>query len=263
MITIGIDPILFSIGHLHIRWYGLIVITAVLVGVWLVAREAERKGFKKEDIYDATIWVIIGGMIGARLFHVLDHWPDEYAANPIRALYIWEGGLAIWGAVVGGLIVVAILARLRGWQLPKLLDAAAPGLALAQAIGRIACVITGDAMGKPTTGPFGFAYSNPNAMVPKLGVYYTPMPVFEIIANLGIFVLLWQLRKKNWPDGLLFLVYLSLYSIERFFLAFTSSYQIIAFGMTQSQIIALISLAIAVPLIVRTLMQSQRALAVR
>ena len=263
MITIGIDPIIFSIGHLHVRWYGLIVITAIMVGVWLVVRESARKGFKKEDIYDAAIWVILGGMIGARLFHVLDHWPDVYTANPIRALYIWEGGLAIWGAVFGGLIVAAILARRNGWQLPKLLDAAAPGLALAQAIGRIACIITGDAMGKQTMGPFGFAYTNPNAMVPQLGVFYTPMPVFEIIANLGIFALIWQLRKRNWPDGLLFLVYLSLYSIERFFLAFTSSYRIIAFGLTQSQIVALVSLAIAVPLIVRTQMHRQRSVVVR
>ena len=263
MITIGIDPIIFSIGHLHFRWYSLIVITAIIVGVWLSAREAARKGFKKEDIYDAAIWVILGGMIGARLFHMLDHWPDEFAANPIRALYIWEGGLAIWGAVAGGLIVVAILARLRGWRLPKLLDAVAPGLVLAQAIGRVACIITGDAMGKPTTGPFGFAYTSPNAMVPQLGVYYTPMPVYEIIANLGIFALLWQLRKRKWPDGLLFLVYLSLYSIERFFLAFTSSYQIMAFGLTQSQIVALVSLAVAVPLIMRSLMHRHHAVAAK
>lgn len=252
MITIGIDPIIFSIGHFHLRWYSLIVLTAIAVGIWLTAHEAARKGFKKEDVYDAAIWVILGGLVGARLFHVLDHWPDEYAANPIQALYIWEGGLAIWGALAGGLISIAILARIRGWRLPRLLDAAAPGLALAQAIGRIACVITGDAMGKPTTGPFGFAYNSPNAMVPQLGVYYTPMPVYEIIVNLGIFVLLWRLRKRNWPDGLLFLVYLSLYSLMRFFLAFTSSYQIAAFGLTQSQIVALISLAVAVPLIVRT-----------
>jgi phosphatidylglycerol:prolipoprotein diacylglycerol transferase len=263
MITIGIDPIIFSIGHLHIRWYSLIVIAAIIVGVWLAAREAVRKGSKYDDIYDAAIWAIIGGMIGARLFHVLDHWPDEYAANPIRALYIWEGGLAIWGAVAGGLLVVAILAKLRGWRLPKLLDAAAPGLVIAQAIGRVACIITGDAMGKPTTGPFGFAYTNPNAMVPQLGVYYTPMPVYEIIVNLGIFVLLWQLRKRNWPDGLLFLVYLSLYSIERFFLGFTSSYQIIAFGLTQSQIIALVSLAVAVPLIARAYLYRQHLIPAR
>ncbi len=146
-------------------------------------------------------------------------------------------------------MAAALLARRRGWRLPRLLDAVAPGLVLAQAIGRIACIITGDAMGKPTSGPFGFAYTSPNAMVPQLGVYYTPMPVYEIIANLGIFALLWQLRKKNWPDGLLFLVYLALYSIERFLLAFTSSYQITAFGLTQSQVVALAALAVALPLI--------------
>jgi phosphatidylglycerol:prolipoprotein diacylglycerol transferase len=190
-------------------------------------------------------------LIGARLFHVLDHWPHEYAMDPVRALYIWEGGLAIWGAVVGGLMAVALLAWRRGWKLPRLLDAVAPGLVLAQAIGRVACLITGDAMGKPTTGPFGFAYTSPNAMVPQLGVYYNPMPVYEIIANLGIFALLWQLRKRNWPDGLLFLVYLTLYGIERFLLGFTSSYQVIAFGLTQSQIVALIALAVAMPFIVR------------
>lgn len=257
MFTITLDPILFSIGHLQIRWYSLIILTAISVGVWLVAREAARKGFKKEDIYDSAIWIVVGGLLGARLFHVLDHWKDTFSANPIRALYIWEGGLAIWGGVAGGLIVAAILAWRKGWRYSRLLDAAAPGLVLAQAIGRVACVITGDAMGKSTSGPFGFAYTSPNAMVPQLGVYYTPMPVYEIVANLVIFTLLWNLRKKNWPDGLLFLLYLTLYSIERFFLAFTSSYQIMAFGMTQSQVVALISLAIAIPMTAWTLLRSR------
>lgn len=259
MITVSIDPIIFSIGHFMLRWYSLIVVTAIIVGVWLSAREAERKGFKKEEIYDSALYVILAGLLGARLFHVLDHWPDEYAANPIRALYIWEGGLAIWGGVIFGLIAVTILAWRRGWRLPALLDAAAPGLVLAQAIGRIACVITGDAMGKPTTGPFGFAYTSPNAMVPQLGVYYTPMPVYELIANLGIFALLWQLRKRNWPDGLLFLVYLSLYSVMRFTLAFTSSYQVIALGLTQSQIVAVLALVVALPLIVLTQLRQPKA----
>lgn len=257
MFTITLDPIVFSIGHLQIRWYSLIVLTAILIGVWLTAHQAARKGFRKGDVYDAAIWIVFGGLLGARLFHVLDHW-NEYAANPIRMLYLWEGGLAIWGAVAGGLVVGAILARRRRWSFPRLLDAAAPGLVLAQAVGRVACVITGDAMGKPTSGPFGFAYTSPNAMVPQLGVYYTPMPVYEIVANLIIFALLWSLRRKGWPDGLLFLLYLTLYSIERFFLAFTSSYQIIAFGLTQSQIAALVSLVVAIPLIVRSLKNGPR-----
>ncbi|NOH02617.1 MAG: prolipoprotein diacylglyceryl transferase [Chloroflexi bacterium] len=246
MITISVDPVIFNIGHFAVRWYSLILLVAIGIGIWLTAREAERKDFKKDDIYDAAVWIVMGGLIGARLFHVLDHWPHEYAANPIRALYIWEGGLAIWGALIGGLITGALVAWRRGWRFPKLLDAAAPGLVLAQAIGRIACVITGDAMGKPTDGPFGFAYTNPNVMVPQLGVYYTPMPVYELVINLGIFAVLWGwgFRKRIGPDGRLFLVYLTLYSLERFFLAFTSSYRIIAFGLTQSQIVAIFGFAI-------------------
>ncbi|HLF28970.1 MAG TPA: prolipoprotein diacylglyceryl transferase [Anaerolineae bacterium] len=257
MITISIDPVIFSIGHIMIRWYSIIVTFAIGVGVWIAWREAKRKGLTEKHFNDILIWAIAAGLIGARLFHVIDHWPHEYAANPIRALYIWEGGLAIWGAVVGGFLAVAVFAWRRKLPLGRLLDIAAPGVVLGQALGRVACVITGDAMGKPTTGPFGFAYTNPGAMVPQLGVYYTPMPVFEMIANLGIFALLWQLRKRNWPDGLLFLVYLSLYSVERFLLAFTSSYEIIAFGLTQSQIVALISLAVALPLIARMLARTR------
>jgi phosphatidylglycerol:prolipoprotein diacylglycerol transferase len=258
MITITLDPVLFHAGAFALRWYSLIVLTAIVVGIWLTAREAERRGFKQDDIYDAAIWIIVGGLIGARLFHVMDHWSMEFARNPIRALYIWEGGLAIWGALVGGLMTAALIAWRRGWRFPRLLDAAAPGLVLAQAIGRVACVITGDAMGKPTTGPFGFAYTSPNALVPQLGVYYTPMPVYEIIANLGIFFILWKLRTRNWSDGSLFLVYLVLYSLERFFLAFTSSYRIIAFGLTQSQLVALFGLVIGVGLLAWKLRQMRQ-----
>lgn len=259
MITINIDPVLFSVGHFMLRWYSLIVTSAVAIGVWVAWREAKRKGLGEDDFSDALIWVIVAGLIGARLFHVIDHWPDEFAANPIRILYVWEGGLAIWGAVVGGLAALAMVAWRRHLRLGFLADVGAPGLVLGQGLGRAACIITGDAMGKPTDGPFGIAYANPGAMVPQLGVYYTPMPVFEILGNLTIFGIIWALRKKSWPDGLLFLVYLSLYSVERFFLAFTSSYQIVALGLTQSQIVALVALAVALPLMVWMRLRRLRA----
>lgn len=252
MITISLDPVLLSIGHFAVRWYGVIVAAAIGLGVWLGAREAERKGFNKAAIYDASLWIVLGGLVGARLFHVLDHWPDEFAANPLRAFYVWEGGLAIWGGVAGGVLVLGLLAWRRGWPLPRLLDAVAPGLVLAQAVGRIACIITGDAVGRPTTGPLGLAYTHPNAMVPQLGVYYTPMPLYEIIANLAIFAVLWSLRGKRWPDGRLFLIYLVLYSVMRFGLAYASAYQIVALGLTQSQLVALVALSIAMPLLAWT-----------
>ena len=176
--------------------------------------------------------------------------------DPIRALYIWEGGLAIWGAIVGGLIAVVIVARKRRWKLLRLLDAFVPGVVLGQAVGRVACIITGDAMGPPTSGPFGIAYTNPSAMVPQLGVYYTPMPVYEIIANLAIFALVWFLRNRKWTDGSLFLTYLTLYSLERFLLGYTSAYPMVAFGLNQSQLIALTSLTAA--LVIFAFRQSNR-----
>src|ERR1035437_3466147 len=120
MITISLDPIIFTIGHIHLRWYSLIVTTAMLIGVWLAVREAGRKGFNTEDIANSTLWIVIAGLIGARLFHVLDHWPDEFAADPIRILNIWEGGLAIWGGILGGLLATVILARVKHWKIPRL-----------------------------------------------------------------------------------------------------------------------------------------------
>ena len=258
MLTISLDPIIFTIGHFHLRWYSLIVTTAIGIGIWLAVREAGKKGFNKDEVTTNLLWIVMAGMIGARLFHVIDHWSDEFAANPIRILNLWEGGLAIWGGVLGGLIATAILARIHRWNLPLLLDAFVPGLVLAQAIGRIACIITGDAIGKPTSGPFGFAYTSPNAMVPQLGVYYTPTPVFEILMNLAIFALLWNLRKKNLHVGALTLIYLATYSFVRFFIAFTSSYQIIAFGLNQAQIISVLVLAVTLPLLVVIKNQNSR-----
>jgi phosphatidylglycerol:prolipoprotein diacylglycerol transferase len=257
MITISIDPVILHVGHFAVRWYSLIVMAAIGVGVWLAARQAERKGFEKADIYDGALWVVLAGLLGARLFHVIDHWPHEYAANPVRALYIWEGGLAIWGGVLGGLVALAILARRRGWGLSRLLDAAAPGLVLGQAIGRFACIITGDAIGKPTDGPFGFAYTNPGAMVPELGVYYTPTPVYEIIMNLAIFAVVWRLRDKRLPDGGLFLVYLLLYSLGRFLVTFWSAYRVVALGLNQAQLISLAALMIGLPWLVTLLRRNK------
>lgn len=250
MITVPIDPILFSIGHFMVRWYSLIVVTALLIGIAIATREARRKGLGDDVVSELVLWLVPAGLVGARLFHVVDHWSDEYAANPIRVLYIWEGGIAIWGAVLGGLVALVFLAWRRGWRLPVLLDTLAPGVVLGQGLGRIACVITGDAMGQPTTGPFGFAYTSPRAMVPQLGVYYTPTPVYELIMNVSIFALLWGLRRRNLPDGALFLLYILLYSAGRFLITFWSSYQTIAFGLNQAQIISLIGLTVGLPLLV-------------
>ena len=251
MLTIRINPIIFSIGHFHLNWYGLIVSLALLTGLWVVVKEAQRMGFSKDIISDITPWLFLGGLIGARLFHVADHWDDIYSKDPLQIFALWEGGLAIWGAIVGGLISLYLIARKKNLNLSRLLDTFAPGVVIGQAFGRFACIITGDSVGKPTDGPFGLAYINPNAMVPQLGVYYAPTPIYEILLNSAIFAIIWNLRKLRLPDGALFLIYLSLYSIGRFFITFMSSYQEFAFGLNQAQVISLVGLLVSIPILVR------------
>lgn len=259
MFVMSISPIIFSIGHLHLRWYSVIVGFALAIGLWLASREARRKGFNEEIFFNIALYIIIAGILGARLFHVLDHWPDEFAADPIRALYIWDGGLAIWGGVIGGLVAVAFFARHYRWNLSRLLDALVPGVVLGQAIGRFACIITGDSVGKPTSGPLGIAYTNPEAMPPQLGVYYVPTPIYEIILNLGIFALVWGLRKKNLPDGVLTLIYFILYSIGRFVITAWSAYQPAALGLNQAQLISMAVVMISIPLLVNILRNHRAA----
>ncbi|MCB0114478.1 MAG: prolipoprotein diacylglyceryl transferase [Caldilineaceae bacterium] len=256
MFTMPIDPIILSIGHFAVRWYSLIILLAILVGVWVTGREVERKGLDKKIIDELVLWLVPAGLVGARLFHVADHWDHLYRLDPVKVLYIWQGGLAIWGGVIGGLTSLVFLAWRRGWRLPLLLDTLAPGVVLGQGIGRIACVITGDAMGKPTTGPFGIAYSSPHALVPELGVYYTPTPIYELLMNVSIFALLWALRKRKLPTGVLFLIYLLLYSTGRFLITFWSAYRTFAFGLNQSQYVSLATLAVGLPLLVSLLRRS-------
>lgn len=114
MFTVPIDPILYASGHFMIRWYSLISITAILIGLWIAGKEADRKGLGNEAIQDLALWIVPAGLIGARLFHVADHWDDVYSLDPIRSLYVWQGGLAIWGAVIGGFVALVIVARRRG-----------------------------------------------------------------------------------------------------------------------------------------------------
>ena len=261
MITVSLNPVLLSIGHFQLRWYSLIIILAISVGLWLVMLEAKRKSVSQDLISDLSGWMILGGLIGARMLHVADHWNDVFSNDFTKIFKIWEGGLAIWGAILGGLITLSVFAWRNKLVLPKLLDTFAPGIVLGQAVGRIACIITGDSVGKPTTGPFGLAYTNPEAMVPQLGVYYTPTPIYEILLNTGIFIILWRMRKLRLPDGALFLIYLSLYSIGRLLITFMSAYREFAFGLNQAQFISAISLIITLPVLLRMVLihNSRRA----
>ena len=241
--TVDIDPVIVHLGPLMISWYGLFVGLAVVVGTWLAFREGRRKGLPSTTLDQLLVWVLVGGIVGARALHVIDRW-DLYAAQPLAVLAIWNGGLAIMGAVLGGTLAGVLVAWRRGLPVRKIADAVAPGAILGQAVGRFACLFTGDAVGRATTG-FGITYLDPGAMVPQLGVAYEPVFLYEMAWDLAVFALLWRLRSRLRVDGQLFGLYLGLYALGKFALTFLRTETVWFVGLQEAQLLAIVAVVTA------------------
>ena len=250
-IVINIDPTILRLGHFMLNWYGIIVILAIIAATVISLKEGKRKGISSEVIYSLVPWVLIGGIVGARLFHVIDRW-EYYAGNPLEIFALWQGGLAIWGALAGGGLAAVIFARLKQISFGRLADTLVPGLLVAQIIGRFACIIDGDAVGGATTLPWGFTYINPGAMVPAglLGVPVHPYPVYDQLWNLVGLAIALKLRRHLKTDGLLFLSYLSIYAVGRFVFTFVRQEKIWFWGLQEAQVIAIAILLTSVTAIV-------------
>jgi phosphatidylglycerol:prolipoprotein diacylglycerol transferase len=244
MLTVDIDPTIVHVGPLALSWYGLAVAAAIAVGAWLTGREAARRGIPTDQFGDLLVWIIVGGVLGARLLHVVDRW-DVYAANPLAILAVQNGGLAILGAILGGTLSGLIGAQRLGLPVWPLADAAAPGVALGTAIGRLGCLVTGDALGPATDGTWGIVYLNDRAMAPALGVAYQPTFFYEMLLSLTVFAVLWSMRHRSLASGQLFAAYLGLYALGKFALTFLRSETIWIWGLQEAQIVALGMLIVA------------------
>ncbi|MGZ9221271.1 MAG: prolipoprotein diacylglyceryl transferase [Anaerolineales bacterium] len=220
----------FALGPLFVRFYGIILMLGALAGAWLATREAKRRGYEPEIVWDLLTYLLIGGIIGARLWHILTPPPSSgitaawYLTHPLDALAIWKGGLGIPGAVIGGVIVLYFYARRHNLNFLEWTDIAAPSLALGQAIGRWGNFFNQELYGAPTNLPWKIFIDPDHRLADYLDVeYYHPLFLYESIWNLAnMFLLLWISRRyaDRLKDGDIFLIYLIVYPIGRFLLDF-------------------------------------------
>ncbi|MBC8161511.1 MAG: prolipoprotein diacylglyceryl transferase [Roseiflexaceae bacterium] len=230
-----LDPIIIQIGPLALRWYGVLMMAGILAASWVAARYVARKGEDPNTLWDMLFWVLIPGLIGARLYYVFVQSPrgpnglDRYLANPLEILQIWEGGLHIFGGFLFGAAALLLYARANKLNTPVYLDGVALGLPLGQAIARNANFINQELYGPPTTLPWGLRIDDVHRIEPyNLERYpeatrFHPLFLYEVIwSALGFALLLWVSRRfaARLRDGDLALLYLIWYPLGRFFIEF-------------------------------------------
>jgi phosphatidylglycerol:prolipoprotein diacylglycerol transferase len=247
-ITINIDPIIGHLGPFTIRWYGVIMSLATVVGCAIFARQLGRRGIALEHALGIAVVGIPCAVLGARLFSVLDnirfywHYPGQIFGTALV-------GLAIYGVLAGGLGALVVYCRWKKLPVLRVLDATALAFPVGQLIGRCANIINGDTWGPATKLPWGFIYRNPNVFLPAdlLGVPTHPTPVYEQLWLLVMLVLLWRLIPHLKTEGMAFLAYLGLYSLGRFFISFYRVNNIILLGLREAQLLALAVLILVLP----------------
>ena len=250
LFDVTIDPIILQLGPVQLGWHGLFSALALIVGVWVGAWRAARLGLPVDPLMTAIGWAIAGGVVGARLFHVLDHLP-YYAERPLEAFAIWQGGIAVYGGFVGGVLAGAVAARALGIPVWPALDAGGLGMLVGQAIGRLGCLVNGDAWGGPTGCPCGVVYWHEHALLPPelLGVPTHPYPLYEIAGVAVVLGLVWLAVRRGRRPGTAFLLATVGYAALRFSLTFVRQEPIVALGLQEAQLVALCTGAAALAIL--------------
>lgn len=229
----SIDQFGIHLGPLYIHFYGIILMLGVVAAAYLAEYLAKQRRMQADFIWDSLFWITIGGVLGARLWHILTPPPSMvavgmttqyYLTHPIDAIAIWNGGLGIPGAVIGGGLALYIMCRQRGEKFLAWVDVIAPGLALGQAIGRWGNFVNQELYGAPSTLPWAITIA-PEYRLPEFIQYSTYHPIFlyESLWSLAsVFFLIWLSRTytKQLKPGDVFLTYLITYPTIRILLEF-------------------------------------------
>lgn len=223
------DRIAFTIFGIDVMWYGILMATGMILGTLIALKEAKRVGIKEDDILDLAIIAIPVGLISARLYYVIFNW-EYYSNNPSQIFNFRGGGMAIHGALIGGILAGYIFSRYKKIKFLKLADTVILGMPLAQAIGRWGNFINKEAHGGPTNLPWGIMVD---------GVKVHPTFLYESIWDFGIFIFLCIFRKKKSYEGQIIVLYAILYSLGRFFIEGLRTDSLMIGPLRMAQVISL------------------------
>lgn len=238
--VIDIDPVAFAPFGVPIRWYGLSLVGAISVAIWLAQRGARRHGIDPQTVWDAALWVGVAALVGGRLLYVAQNELGSLAQHPTHIVMVWMGGLSFYGGLIGGLLALVVFARRRGLFILSMLDVAAPAAAIGQAIGHLGCLVGGDSYGIPTDLPWAVIYRNPAAMAPQ-GIPLHPTQAYEAIFLAVLFAGLWLGRERlaRLGDGAVAGAYLLGLAAIRFGLFFLRDEPAVLFGLKTAQLLGL------------------------
>ena len=243
----------FHIGPLQIRFYGIAYAVAFVVGTALAGKHLERRGIPRAVSSNIAFWTIVFGLIGARVYYVVQSGWWWYLTHPLHILAFWEGGMAFFGAVFTAPLVLLVMARRYRINFWDLLDAGALFAAIGQPIGRLGNVMNGEILGPPSNLPWAIRYTNPETMAPHLGVAYQPANLYEAVGTLLILGVLLYMRRRGVPSGWLGIAYMVLYPISQLIVFnWRTDYETpaIVWGLKQAQLTSLFVLAVVVPILV-------------
>jgi len=253
---IGIDPVAFAIGSAEIRWYGIMIGLGVLVLVlWTIWQVRKDEFLPIETVVTLAIVGIPSGIIFARLLHVIDVVVQKgYYPGSI----IGGEGLTIYGAILGAVLGTWIYSKFRPFNYGYGADLVAPGIILAQAIGRVGCTINGCCYGTATSLPWAISYTHPNSVgFGVSGVH--PTQIYEIVFLLFLFGIIMLLKGRLKPEGSLFLIYIGAYSLWRIGIDLIRDGTPFLFGLHQAQVIGIMVVVVAIILLIRRRVRWVRA----
>ena len=234
-------PIAFHLGPLTIHWYGVMIALAFLAGLWTAARRARRENISGERIGDVVLWLMVGGILGARIVYVATYWKDEFASQPLSEVFmIQHGGLVYYGGFIGAAIAGIIYIRWKK-QLPlwKTADVLAPSVALGNVFGRIGCLLNGCCYGRPANLPWAIHFPSDH---PTAGLPVHPAEIYDALNNFILYLLLALLFRRKKFDGEVFATYLIGYAVTRTVMEyFRGDYPLdqIHLGLTPGELISI------------------------